>query len=80
MLHDMPGVVDNPTQKQVLWATNGCRTELAANQIVRRVHYGEDGPGYTVEITREWFIRDQNIWSGGMQTWMYNELMEEVEL
>jgi hypothetical protein len=45
------------TQDEIVHYTG--RTELAWNEELWAAHYGEDGPGLDLQITREMFIGDQ---------------------
>ena len=70
--------VQKPTQKQLLYFTH--RTELAWNEELWTVHYGEDGPGCEIVTTRQMFIDFQHDTYNDFQQWFLDELMEDYML
>jgi hypothetical protein len=69
----------SPTQAQVFYWSGGVRTELAWNEELWRVHYGEDGPGAEVLFTRQMFIDEQCNGNAPyeFQDWALWELYDE---
>ena len=66
------GTVAQPKPFTVYLASCGQKVELALNEEVVRYHYGEDGAGYEIERTRSY----QNVLSGQMQDWFWDEYMD----
>ena len=70
------GTVAQPKPFTVYLDSCGQKVELALNEEVVRYHYGEDGAGYEIERTRSYQINSQNVLSGQMQDWFWDEHMD----